>query len=228
MDPHGKSILVVDDEPDLCEILQYNLNREGYFTNVAHSAEDAMKRSLISFDLILLDIMMGPMSGLSFADKVHIELKLSIPIIFLTAKKAENDLITGFNHDADDYITKPFSINELLVRIRAVLNRYPEKDPRINNFINFGGIKLNIGLSRLLINEKYVELTKKECEILRLFVENPGKIFSREDILKLTWGKDAKIESRSVDVHISRLRNKLGKFGYYLHNKTGYGYYIET
>lgn len=228
MDHKWKNILVVDDEPDLCEILQYNLNLEGYFTEVAHSAEEALKRSLKSFDLILLDIMMGPMSGLRFADKVRIELKLAVPIIFLTAKKTENDLITGFNHDADDYITKPFSLNELFVRIRAVLYRYSEKVPMINNFVKFGEIQLNIGLSRLLINEKYVELTKKEGEILRLFIEYPGKIFSREDILKRTWGEDANIETRSVDVHISRLRNKLGKFGYYLHNKTGYGYYIES
>jgi DNA-binding response OmpR family regulator len=228
MEHRGKSILVVDDEPDLCEILQYNLNLEGYFTEVAYSAEEALKKSLISFDLILLDIMMGPMSGLSFADKVRIELKIDVPIIFLTAKKAENDLIIGFNHNADDYITKPFSINELFVRIRAVLYRYPEKEPMINDFIKFGGIWLNANLSRLLINEKYVELTKKECEILSLFIDYPGEIFSREDILKRTCGEDAKIETRSVDVHISRLRNKMGKFGYYLHNKTGYGYYFET
>ena len=187
-----------------------------------------MKRSLRSFHLILLDIMMGPMSGLSFADMVHVELKLSVPIIFLTAKNDENDVITGFNHDADDYITKPFSLNELFVRIRAVLSRYPEKEPKINNFIKFGGIKLDTGLSRLFINEKYVELTKQECEILRLIVENQGKILSRKEILKRSWGKDAKIEARSVDVHIARLRNKLGEFSYYLHNKTGYGYYFET
>lgn len=228
MDHRGKSILVVDDEPDLCEILQFNLNNEGYYTEVAHSAEEAMKRSLRSFHLILLDIMMGPISGLNFADMVRVELKLSVPIIFLTAKKDENDVIEGFNHEADDYITKPFSLNELFVRIRAVLNRYPEKEPKFSNFIRIGGIKLDTGLSRLFIKEKYVELTKRECEILRLIVENPGRIFSREDILNKSWGKDTKTEARSVDVHISRLRNKLGEFSYYLRNKTGYGYYIET
>lgn len=228
MDTQGKSILIVDDEPDLCEILQFNLNSEGYYTEVAHSAEEALKRSLRSYNLILLDIMMGPISGLSFADMVRVELKLSVPIIFLTAKNDENDIITGFNHDADDYITKPFSLNELFVRIRAVLNRYPEKEPKFNNLIRFGGIKLDTSLSRLFINEKYVELTKKECEILRLIAENPGRIFSREDIMKRSWGKDAKIEARSVDVHIARLRNKLGEFSHYLRNKTGYGYYIET
>lgn len=228
MDKQGKSILVVDDEPDLCEILQFKLNSEGYYTEVAHSAEEALKKSLKSFDLILLDIMMGPMSGLSFADKVRAKLKLAVPIIFLTAKNAENDIITGFNHDADDYITKPFSLNELSVRIRAVLSRYYERESKNNNFIKFGRIKLDTGLSRLLMDEKYIDLTKKECEILKLIVENPGRTFSREDILKRNWGKDTKIEARSVDVHISRLRNKMGDFGYYLHTKAGYGYYLET
>ena len=151
MDTRGKSILVVDDEPDLCEILQFNLNNEGYYTEVAHSAEEAMKRSLRSYNLILLDIMMRQMSGLDFADMVRIELKLPVPIIFLTAKNGENDIIAGFNHDADDYITKPFSLNELFVRIRAVLNRYPEKEPKFNSFIRFGGIKLDTGLCRLYI-----------------------------------------------------------------------------
>jgi len=228
MDTWGKSILVVDDEPDLCEILQFKLNSEGYYTEVAHSAEEALKKSLKSFDLILLDIMMGPMSGLSFADKVRAKLKLAVPIIFLTAKNAENDIITGFNHDADDYITKPFSLNELSVRIRAVLSRYYERESKNNNFIKFGRIKLDTGLSRLLMHEKYIDLTKKECEILKLIVENPGKTFSREDILKRNWGNDTKIDARSVDVHMSRLRKKMGDFGYYLHNKAGYGYYLET
>ena len=228
MDPQGKSILVVDDEHDLCEILQFRLNGEGYNTEVAHSAEEALKMSLKSFDLILLDIMMGPMTGLIFADKVRAKLKIAVPIIFLSAKDDENDIISGFNHHADDYITKPFSLNELSVRIRAVLKRYYERESKNNSFIKIGGIKLDTGLCRLLIDDNYIDLTKKECEILRLIVENPGRAFSREDILKRNWGKDTKIEARSVDVHLSRLRKKMGEFGYYIHVKPGYGYYFET
>lgn len=227
MDTKCKSILVVDDEPDLCEILQFNLNGEGYITEVALSAEEAMKRSLRSFDLIILDILMGPMSGLTFADKIRSELKLAVPIIFLTAKNSENDIIAGFNHDADDYITKPFSLNELTARIRAVLSRYREKELKINNCIKFGRIELNTGLCRLLINETIVDLTKTECEILKLIMENPGRTFSREDILNRNCGIAAKIEARSVDVHISRLRKKLGEFSYYIRNKAGNGYYME-
>ena len=227
MDYQGKRILVVDDEINLCEILQFNLNYEGYYTEVAHSAEEALKRSLKTFDLILLDIMMGPMSGLAFAWKLSNEMHLAVSIIFLSAKDSENDIMDGFNHDADDYITKPFSLNELFMRIKAVLSRYPEKKAVVDNIIHFGEINLNTGLSRLLIHDEYVELTKKESEILRLIMENPGKIFSRDYILERVWGKDSKIEVRSIDVHIARLRSKLGEFNYYIRNKTGFGYYLE-
>src|SRR5512137_2833762 len=123
MDYRGKRILIVDDEEDLCEILQYNLNNEGFLTDVAHSAEEAMKKPLDNFDLLLLDVMMGPMSGFKFADKLRKELKIEIPVIFLTAKDTENDKLTGFSLGADDYISKPFSINELTARIKAVLKR---------------------------------------------------------------------------------------------------------
>src|SRR5664279_4804623 len=123
MDINAKNILIVDDEEDLCEILQYNLNNEGYQTEIAHSAEEALKRALGNFDLILLDVMMGPMSGFKFADKLRKELNLDVPVIFLTAKDTENDILTGFSLGADDYISKPFSVNELTARVKAVLKR---------------------------------------------------------------------------------------------------------
>ena len=128
MELKGKRILIVDDEEDLCEILQYNLSNEGYQTEIAHSAEEALKRSLAEFDLVLLDVMMGPMSGFKFADKLRKELKNEVPVIFLTAKDTENDILTGFSLGADDYISKPFSVNELTARVKAVLKRsHPEK-----------------------------------------------------------------------------------------------------
>ena len=123
MDTKNKRILIVDDEEDLCEILQYNLNNSGYHTEVAHSAEEAEKRPLHSFDLILLDVMMGPMSGFKLADKIRKEVNLNVPIIFLTAKDSENDILTGFSLGADDYIAKPVSVNELTARVKAVLKR---------------------------------------------------------------------------------------------------------
>jgi len=227
MELNGKRILIVDDEEDLCEILQYNLSNEGYYTEIAHSAEEALKRPLGNFDLVLLDVMMGPMSGFKFADKLRKDLKLDIPVIFLTAKDTENDILTGFSLGADDYISKPFSVNELTARVKAVLKRsYIDK---VNNksILQFNGIDLDTVRKRLIINDERVELTKKEYEILRTLLENQGKVFSREDLLMRIWGQDVIVTERTVDVNITRLRTKLGQFGSCLKNKTGYGYFFE-
>jgi DNA-binding response OmpR family regulator len=227
MDNNVKKILIVDDEEDLCEILQYNLSSEGYETEIAHSAEEALKRPLGNFDLVLLDVMMGPISGFKFADKLRKDLKLDIPVIFLTAKDTENDILTGFSLGADDYISKPFSVNELTARVKAVLKRsYTDK---VNNksIIQFNGIDLDTVRKRLIINDERVELTKKEYEILKTLLENQGKVFSREDLLMRIWGQDVIVTERTVDVNITRLRTKLGQFGSSLKNKTGYGYFIE-
>jgi two-component system alkaline phosphatase synthesis response regulator PhoP len=223
----GKRILIVDDEEDLCEILQYNLNNEGYHTEVSHSAEEALKRSLENIDLVLLDVMMGPMSGFKFADKLRKEMNIDVPIIFLTAKDTENDKLTGFSLGADDYISKPFSINELTARVKAVLKRYYTDKVESKSILQFRGIDLDTVRKRLIINEERIELTKKEYEILKLLLENQGKVFSREDLLARVWGQDVIVTERTVDVNITRLRSKLGQFGSFLKNKTGYGYYFE-
>jgi DNA-binding response OmpR family regulator len=223
----GKKILIVDDEEDLCEILQYNLNNEGFKTDIAHSAEEALDKPLDEFDLVLLDIMMGPMSGFKFADKLRNELENSVPVIFLTAKDTENDLLTGFSLGADDYISKPFSVNELTARVKAVLKRSVSKDAKPDPIIKFGEIELDTTRKRLLINNERVELTKKEYEILKLLLDNQGKVFSREDFLNIVWGKDVIVSERTIDVNITRLRTKLGEFGHCLRNKTGYGYFFE-
>jgi len=227
MEPKNKKILIVDDEEDLCEILQYNLNNAGYQTEVAHSAEEAIKRSLHSFDLILLDVMMGPMSGFKLADKIRKEINLNVPIIFLTAKDTENDILTGFSLGADDYIPKPFSVNELTARVKAVLKRSRSDKVKAPVTIRYGDIEMDTIRKRLIINDEKVELTKKEFEIMKLLLENQGKVFSRDEILTSIWGHDVVVTERTVDVNITRLRTKLGNYGKNLKNKTGYGYFFE-
>jgi two-component system, OmpR family, alkaline phosphatase synthesis response regulator PhoP len=222
-----KRILVIDDEEDLCEILQYNLSNEGYYTEIAHSAEEALKRPLENFDLLLLDVMMGAMSGFKFADKLRKEMNINVPVIFLTAKDTENDVLTGFSLGADDYISKPFSVNELTARVRAVLKRSQSDKVENKSIIQFNGIDLDTVRKRLIINDERIELTKKEYEILKILLENQGKVFSREDLLMRIWGQDVIVTERTVDVNITRLRNKLGQFGSSLRNKTGYGYFFE-
>ncbi len=223
----GKKILIVDDEEDLCEILQYNLDNDGFHTEVAHSAEEALNMHIAEFDLLLLDVMMGPMSGFRLADKIRKEMKINVPIIFLTAKDTENDLLTGFSLGADDYISKPFSVNELTARVRAVLRRSGVEKPKPLQILNFRDFDLDTARKRLIINEKPVELTKKEYEILKVLLDNQGKVFSREDLLDLVWSKDVIVTERTIDVNITRLRSKLGDYGHYIRNKTGYGYYFE-
>ena len=223
----GDKILIIDDEEDLCEILQYNLNNDGFQTDIAHSAEEAMKKPLGDFDLILLDVMMGPLSGFKFADKIRKELKVEVPVIFITAKHTENDMLTGFSLGADDYITKPFSINELIARVKAVLKRSHGGHQDKVTIINFGKIELDTIRKSIIISNKRIDLTRKEYEILKLLLENQGKVFSREEILDRVWGEKIIVTERTVDVNITRLRYKLEDFGNCLHNKSGYGYYFE-
>jgi DNA-binding response OmpR family regulator len=227
METKSKRILIVDDEEDLCEILQYNLGNAGYHTEVAHSAEEALKRPINSFDLILLDIMMGQMSGFKMADKLKKEMNNNVPIIFLTAKDTENDILTGFSLGADDYIPKPFSVNELTARVKAVLKRSRADRIKPSGTIRYGEIEMDIIRKRLILNDEKVELTKKEFEIMKLLLENQGKVFSRDEILTTIWGHDVVVTERTVDVNITRLRTKLGIYGKNLKNKTGYGYFFE-
>jgi len=227
MELKNKRILIIDDEEDLCEILQYNLSNEGYYTEIAHSAEEAIKRALDSFDLILLDVMMGPISGFKFADILHKEMNNNVPIIFLTAKDKEIDILTGFSLGADDYMAKPFSVNELTARIKAVLKRSQKEKARMQSLLRFGPVELDTMRKRVVINDEKVELTKKEYEILKLLLENQAKVFSRDDILEKVWGNDVIVTERTVDVNITRLRTKLGNYGRCLKNKSGYGYFFE-
>ena len=228
MELKRKRILIVDDEEDLCEILQYNLSNEGYTTDAAHSAEEAIKMPINSYDLLILDVMMGQMSGYKLADIIRKDMNINVPVIFLTAKSTENDVLTGFSVGADDYMTKPFSINELTARVKAVLKRFGEnKEEKSLSIVKFGELEIDTVRKRALIGNEKIELTKKEYEILKLLLEHPSKVFSRDDILRLIWGTDIIVTDRTVDVNITRLRTKLGKFGQNIKNKTGFGYFFE-
>jgi DNA-binding response OmpR family regulator len=220
-------ILIVDDEEDLCEILQFNLEGEGYQTEVAFSAEEALKKELGSFHLVLLDVMMGKLSGFKLAKLMRGEMGLTMPIIFITAKTAEDDLLTGFNIGGDDYIHKPFSVKEVIVRVKAVLKRGEQKDSELKNILSIDDLELNLKKRKLRIGKEEVELTKKEFEILTLLIQREGYIMSREDILKRVWEEHTIVTERTIDVHLARLRKKLGGFGKYIKNKPGYGYTFE-
>lgn len=221
-------ILVAEDEEDICEILQFNLESEGYSVDVVHSAEEALKKKLIDYDLFLLDVMMGKMTGLGLAQKMRKELEIKSPIIFLTARNTENDLLTGFSVGADDYMAKPFSIRELQARVKTILKRSNQKEvEKESSIMNLGNISLDNQSKRLIIGDKKIELTKKEFEILLLLAKNQGRIFSREEILDRIWADDVIVTDRTVDVNMTRLRKKMEGYSSYIRNKAGYGYYFE-
>ena len=226
-----KRILVVDDEEDLCEILKFNLENEGYLVDTANSAEEALKLKLTDYSLLLLDVMMGEISGFRMASIVKKEKATSqIPIIFITAKDTENDTVTGFNLGADDYISKPFSLREVIARVKAVLRRTNQEgeQPCGPTTITYRTLVMNLGKKRVSINEAEVPLTKKEFEILRLFLENQGRVFSREEILNRVWSDEVYVLDRTIDVNITRLRKKIGEYGKCIVTRLGYGYCFEA
>lgn len=222
-------ILVVDDEEDLCEILQFNLESEGFAVDIANSAEEALKILTDEHDLILLDVMMEGISGFKMAEKVRKDLHLNVPIIFLTARDTENDMLTGFSTGGDDYISKPFSIKEVTARVKAVLRRSGNKEiPEKKKIIEIGELVIDLSGKNVQVNNQAVQLTKKEFEILSMMAKAPNRIFSREDILGRVWQEDGYVLERTVDVHITRLRKKLGDFGKHIANRSGYGYCLEN
>ena len=222
-------ILVVDDEEDLCEILKFNLENEGYGVDTANSAEEALKMDLSQYHLLLLDVMMGEISGFRMANMLKKEKDTAhIPIIFITAKDTENDTITGFNLGADDYISKPFSIREVMVRVKAVLRRTATPLPiKEEEVLEYKGLTLNIPQKKVSIDGTEVPLTKKEFEILMLFLQNKGRVFSREDILAKVWNDEVYVLDRTIDVNITRLRKKIGEYGKRIVTRLGYGYCFE-
>ncbi|MBN2813736.1 MAG: response regulator transcription factor [Bacteroidales bacterium] len=221
-------ILVVDDEEDLCEILKFNLESEGFQVDTVNSAEEAMQTRLDKYQLFLLDVMMKGMSGYRLADEIRKRRKLDAPIFFITAKNTENDKLTGFSVGADDFITKPFSIKEVVARIKAVVRRsaVAVDQPGEPTSVSIAGIELNLDKKRLTVDSVKEDLTPIEFQILQLLMKNPGRIFGREQFLDSIW-RDVNVTDRTVDVHITRIRKKLGKYGKYLVTRKGYGYCFE-
>lgn len=223
-------ILVVDDEQDLCEILKFNLETEGYQVDTAYSAEEALTMDLTSYHLLLLDVMMGEMSGFALARKLQGNAATaSLPIIFLTARDTENDMVTGFNLGADDYISKPFSIREVLVRVRAVLRRTGNANAEdAESTLQYQGLQLNLSSKTVTVNGEVVPFTKTEFELLHTLLEEKGRVFSRQELINKVWPSDVLVLDRTVDVNITRLRKKIGPFSKCIVTRLGFGYLFEV
>ncbi|MBO7365800.1 MAG: response regulator transcription factor [Bacteroidales bacterium] len=219
-----KSILVVDDEQDLCDIISFNLEKEGYAVDSAFSAEEALKKDLGGYDLLLLDVMMGGMSGFKLAARLKADPKTTgIPIIFLTARDSEDDTVKGLELGADDYVSKPFSIRELLARIGAVLRRSSgsEEDKLV-----YEGLVLDKERKIVTVDGEEVFLTRTEFDLLQLLLSDQGRVFSRSELIGKVWPDDVLVLDRTVDVNITRLRKKIGQYSTRIHTRSGFGYYF--
>ena len=221
-------ILIVDDEEDICEILKFNLQSEGYAVDTVNSAEEALVLKIDRYQLFLLDVMMKGMSGYKLADEIRKRKKISTPIIFITAKNSENDKLTGFSLGADDFITKPFSVKEIIARVKAVIRRGDNRSiiENAETTLKIAGIELNLEKKRLIIDGQREDLTPIEFQLLYMLLKNPGRIFDRDQILDYIW-RDVSVTERTVDVHVTRLRKKLGDYGKFLVTRKGYGYCFE-
>ena len=223
-------ILVVDDEQDICEILQYNLETEGFEVVTANSAEEALQLPMHEFSLILLDVMMGEMSGFQMARRLkNSPTTAQIPIIFITALEGEDSLVKGLNIGADDYIAKPLSMKEVMARVRAVLRRTShtlskQEDTPItssDNRICYEGITLDLNAKTVTLDGEELICTKLEFELLSFFLQHPCRVYSREDLLNYCWPQDVVVLDRTVDVNITRLRKKIGRYGKQIKTRVG-------
>ena len=226
-------ILVVDDEQDICEILQYNLETEGYEVDTANSAEEALQLPLAEYGIILLDVMMGEMSGFQMARRLREnEATATTPIIFITALDGEDNTVKGLNIGADDYIVKPLSMKEVKARVKAVLRRsaVPSQSTRVEekrDTLQYEGIVLSVDAKKATLDGQDLALTKLEFELLALFLKNPGKVFGRNELLRRCWPDGVYVLDRTVDVNITRLRKKIGRYGKQIKTRVGYGYCFE-
>lgn len=219
-------ILVVDDEQDICDILQFNLENEGFLVDVAASAEEALGKLSDGHALILLDVMMAGMSGFAMADMLR-KAGNNVPIVFLTAKNAENYKLTGFSLGADDYISKPFSVKEVVARVKAILKRASDKEKAPANRWQYGDLVIDKLKNRVTVKNVDLPLTKKEFDILVLLAKSSPNMLARNEILNSVWDEKEYVLDRTVDVHITRLRKKLGEYSSLIVNRSGFGYYLN-
>ena len=222
-----KRILVVDDEETLCDTLGFNLEAEGYSVDTAYSAEEALTLNLSDYDLILLDIMMGEISGIQLARIMKSNpTTAGVPIIFCTAKDTEDDMIKGLDLGADDYIAKPYSLRTVLARVRAVLRRSAAsaKEEAGTEKIVYGGLVIIPSKKSCTVDGEEVKMPRKEFELLYKLLSKPGKIFSREELLRDIWTDEVVVVDRVIDVNITRIRQKIGRYGKQIVTRSGYGY----
>ena len=229
MDTTTKRILIVDDEETLCEVLKLNLENEGYDVDTAFSAEQALTYDLRSYSLVLLDIMMGEISGIKMARMMKADIATAdIPIIFCTARDSEDDMVMGLNLGADDYIVKPYTVRNVVARIKSVLRRttghkVPQAAARTNSLV-VEGLHLDMEFKRCTVDGTEVKLTRKEFELLAYLISHRGRVCSREQILSRVWSDEVVVLDRTIDVNITRVRQKIGPYGAYIVTKSGYGY----
>ena len=221
-------ILIIDDEQDLCEILLYNLSSAGYEAEAVCSAEEALPL-LQRFDLLLLDVKMPGMSGFELAERLKQDEKTAhIPIIFLTAKDTEDDTLRGFGLGADDYVKKPFSVREVMARVKAVLNRRkPLPQQEEGEALRYEGLIVDAARKTILVDGDEVTLTKTEFELLCLLLSHRGEVLSRQQLLDGAWPKDVIVTDRAVDVNVARLRKKIGHYSQHVVSRQGFGYLFE-
>jgi len=223
----NKNILVIEDEPDIRKNLEYNLGREGFIVSSEASLSDAEKKleNNNDFSLIILDLMLPDGSGLDLCKKIKGNPETeSIPIIILTAKDDEVDRVVGFELGADDYVTKPFSVRELILRIKAVLKRGQKKEDVVEVGRQFGDLSIDVESHEVHVNNDQIDLTALEFRLLRQLVERRGRVQSRDQLLSDVWGYSSEVTTRTVDTHIKRLREKLGPMGKYVQTIRGVGY----
>ena len=223
-----KRILVVDDEQDLCDILLYNLRAAGYQAEAAYSAEEAIEKEPSEYDLLLLDVMMPGMSGFELAQRLKgDEVSAAIPIIFLTAKDTEEDMLHGFGLGADDYVKKPFSVREVMARVKAVLSRSLPQPIQKEGSLEYEGLAMDLSHKSVTVDGEAVALTKTEFELLALLLSHRGEVFSRQQILDSVWPQDVIVTDRTVDVNVTRMRKKIGRYGQMIVSRQGFGYVFE-
>ena len=223
-------ILIVDDEETLCEVLKLNLENEGYDVDIALSAEEALTYNLQTYSLILLDIMMGDISGIKMAKMLKADISTAdIPIIFCTARDTEDDMVMGLNLGADDYIMKPYTVRNVIARVKSVLRRTAShKVGNVSaekpNRLVVEGLCLDLEFKRCTVDGQEVKLARKEFELLAYLIQHRGKICSREQILNRVWSDEVVVLDRTIDVNITRLRSKIGAYGSYIVTRSGFGY----